>query len=159
MLLDAQEQHGGNDDRGVLFSNIHSDGQYTHLLATNGGVSSTMSSGTMFMLGKDIFRHAVAKMPAAVEEGMHALGLPMSAIDWLAPHQANQRILAGVGQKLGVSDDKVICTVPMHANTSAASIPLALYTALKDGRIQKGHLLVCPALGAGLTWGCTIIRW
>lgn len=159
VLLDAQEQKGTNDDRGVLFSGIHSDGQYTSLLATNGGVSSTMTSGTMFMLGKDIFRHAVAKMPAAVEEGMGKLGLPMSAIHWLAPHQANKRILAGVGQKLGVGEDKLICTVPLHANTSAASIPLALYTGLKDGRIQKGHLIVCPALGAGLTWGCTILRW
>ena len=159
VLLDAQEQAGSTDDSGVLFSGIHSDGQYTHLLATNGGVSSTMNSGTMFMHGKDIFRHAVSKMPAAVEEGMSAIGLPMSAIDWLAPHQANRRILSGVGQKLGVGEEKLICTVPVHANTSAASIPLALYTGLKDGRIKKGHLIVCPALGAGLTWGCTIFRW
>lgn len=159
VLLDAQEQAGTNDDRGVLYSGIHSDGQYTQLLATNGGVSSTMTSGKMFMVGKEIFRHAVSKMPAAVETGLKALNMPMSAIDWVVPHQANMRILAGVGQKLHVSEDKVVCTVPMHANTSAASIPLALDIASRDGRIQKGHIIVCPALGAGLTWGCTILRW
>lgn len=154
VLLEAQE-----GERGVLFSAIHSDGQYTELLGTNGGVSSTMTSGKMFMHGKEIFRHASSKMPAAVEEGMKALGLGMEAIDWLVPHQANQRILASVGQKLGVPEEKLVCTVPVHANTSAASIPLGLYTALKDGRLKKGQLIVCPALGAGLTWGCTIIRW
>ncbi|MBY0407005.1 MAG: ketoacyl-ACP synthase III [Rickettsiales bacterium] len=159
VLLDAQEQTGTNDDKGVLYSGIHSDGQYTQLLATNGGVSSTMSAGKMFMVGKEIFRHAVSKMPAAVEEGMASLGLPLSAIDWLAPHQANMRILSVVGQKLGVTSEKVVATVPLHANTSAASIPLALHTASLDGRIQPGHLVVCPALGAGLTWGCTILRW
>ncbi len=159
VLLDAQEQKGDASDRGVLHSAIHSDGQYTNLLATNGGVSSTMTSGKMFMVGKEIFRHAVTKMPAAVEEGLAALNLPLSAIDWVVPHQANRRILSGVGQKLQVSDDKVVCTVPKHANTSAASIPLALDVASRDGRIKQGQLLVCPALGAGLTWGCTILRW
>lgn len=159
VLLDAQDDKGDVTDRGVLYSGIHSDGQYTQLLATKGGVSSTMTSGKMFMVGKEIFRHAVSKMPAAVEEGMAALQLPLSAIDWVVPHQANRRILSGVGQKLQVSEDKVVCTVTMHANTSAASIPLALHQASGDGRIQKGHLVVCPALGAGLTWGCTILRW
>ena len=159
VLLDAQEASGSSDDRGVLHSAIYSDGQYTQLLATNGGVSSTMTSGKMFMVGKEIFRHAVTKMPAAVEQGLNALGLPLSAIDWVVPHQANKRILSGVGQKLQVADDKVVVTVTMHANTSAASIPLALHQASNDGRIEKGHLLVCPALGAGLTWGCTILRW
>lgn len=159
VLLDAQEGNATPDDRGVLYSKIHSDGQYTQLLATNGGVSSTMTSGKMFMVGKEIFRHAVAKMPAAAEEGLAALGLPLSAIDWVVPHQANQRILHGVGQKLHVPEDKVVVTVTKHANTSAASIPLALHEASGDGRIQKGHLIICPALGAGLTWGCTILRW
>lgn len=159
VVLEAQEQKGTSDDRGILFSKIHSDGQYTQLLATNGGVSSTMTSGKMFMVGKEIFRHAVTKMPSAVEEGMQALGLPMSAIDWLVPHQANMRILSSVAVKLGISEEKSVCTVSKHANTSAASIPLALYFASRDGRIKPGQLLACPALGAGLTWGCTIIRW
>ena len=154
LVLEAQES-----ERGVLFSNIHSDGQYTSLLQTDGGVSSTMTSGKMSMLGKEVFRHAVSKMPAAVEEGLAALNLPLSAIDWLVPHQANMRILAGVAQKLHLSEDKVVATVPLHANTSAASIPLALHLASHDGRIKQGDLVACPALGAGLTWGCTIIRW
>lgn len=154
VVLEAQKS-----ERGVLFSGIHSDGQYAGLLATNGGVSSTMQAGKLFMSGKDIFRHAVAKMPAAVEEALAATGLKTSDIDWLVPHQANQRILAGVAQKLGLSGDKVISTVSAHANTSAASIPLALYMASRDGRIRQGQLLACPALGAGLTWGCTLIRW
>jgi len=159
VVLEAQEQPGSNADQGVLFSKIHSDGQYTQLLATNGGVSSTMTSGKMFMVGKEIYRHAVTKMPAAVEEGAQALGLPLSAIDWLVPHQANMRILSSVALKLGIAEEKSICTVSKHANTSAASIPLALYYGSRDGRIKKGDLLACPALGAGLTWGCTIIRW
>jgi 3-oxoacyl-[acyl-carrier-protein] synthase-3 len=154
VVLEAQE-----GERGILFSGIHSDGQYTHLLATSGGVSSTMAAGKLFMTGKEIFRHAVAKMPAAVEEGMQATGLPMTAIDWLVPHQANMRILKGVAQKLHISEDKVISTVNMHANTSAASIPLALHQGSTDGRIKTGDLLACPALGAGLTWGCCLIRW
>jgi 3-oxoacyl-[acyl-carrier-protein] synthase III len=159
LVLEAQEQKGTAEDRGVLFTGIHSDGQYTGLLATNGGVSSTMTSGKMFMSGKDIFRHAVAKMPAAVEEAMAAIGKPMDAIDWLVPHQANMRILSSVGQKLGVPEQKLIATVANHANTSAASIPLALHLGSLDGRIKKGQLIACPALGAGLTWGCTLIRW
>lgn len=159
VILEAQEQKGTSDDRGILFSGIHSDGQYTSLLATNGGVSSTMTSGKMFMSGKDIFRHAASKMPAAVEEGMAAIGLPLTSIDWLVPHQANMRILQSVAQKLHVSEEKVVATVKYHANTSAASIPLALDMASHDGRIKPGHLLACPALGAGLTWGSVIIRW
>ena len=159
LVLEAQEQPGTVDDRGVLYSGIHSDGQYTHLLATNGGVSSTMTTGKLFMEGKDIVRHAVSKMPAAVEEGMQAIGLPMTAIDWLVPHQANMRILSAVAQKLHIPVEKSVCTVPYHANTSAASIPLALHMASHDGRIKTGQLIACPALGAGLTWGCTLIRW
>ena len=159
IVLDAQEQAGDISDRGVLHTNIHSDGQYTHLLATSGGVSSTQTAGMLFMSGKDIFRHAVSKMPEAVSEGMEKLGLPIASIDWLVPHQANMRILASVAQKLGVSENNVIATVSLHANTSAASIPLALHIGSQDGRIKQGQLIACPALGAGLTWGCTILRW
>lgn len=159
LVLEAQEQKGSADDRGIVFSGIHSDGQYTGLLATTGGVSSTMTAGKLFMSGKDIFRHAVAKMPAAVEEGLSAIGKTAANIDWLVPHQANMRILSGVAQKLGVGEDRVIATVSQHANTSAASIPLALHLGSQDGRIKQGHLIACPALGAGLTWGCTLLRW
>jgi 3-oxoacyl-[acyl-carrier-protein] synthase-3 len=159
VILEGQHQSGTNNDRGVLFSKIHSDGQYTQLLATNGGVSSTMTSGKMFMVGKEIYRHAVSKMPSAVEEALQVTGLSSEKVDWLVPHQANMRILAGVAQKLHINEEKVIATVPIHANTSAASIPLALHTGSTDGRIKQGQLLACPALGAGLTWGCTLIRW
>lgn len=159
VVLEAQQGTGSSSDRGVLFSKIHSDGQYTQLLATKGGVSSTMTSGKMFMVGKEIYRHAVSKMPAAVEEAMQATDLNSENIDWLVPHQANMRILSGVAQKLHINEQKVIATVPIHANTSAASIPLALHTGTLDGRIKQGQLLACPALGAGLTWGCTLIRW
>lgn len=159
VLLDAQEGAGTADDRGILFSRMHSDGQYTELLKTTGGISSTKTAGTLFMSGKDIFRHAVSKMPAAVEEGLSALSLPADAIDWLVPHQANMRILQGVGQKLRIAESKVVATVPQHANTSGASIPLALHQAASDGRLKNGHLVACPALGAGLTWGCTLLRW
>lgn len=159
VVLEAQEGKGTSDDRGVLFAGIHSDGQYTGLLATNGGVSSTMTSGKMFMSGKDIFRHAVAKMPAAVEEALAAVGKTTGEVDWLVPHQANMRILNGVAQKLNIGEDRVIATVSQHANTSAASIPLALHLGSHDGRIKKGQLIACPALGAGLTWGCTLLRW
>lgn len=159
ILLEAQEQKGTSGDRGILFSGIHSDGQYTDLLKTSGGVSSTKTSGTLSMLGKEVFRHAVGKMPAAVEESVQKAGVKLDAIDWLVPHQANMRILAGVAQKLHLDENKVISTVASHANTSAASIPLALHLGSQDGRIKTGHLVACPALGAGLTWGCTLIRW
>jgi 3-oxoacyl-[acyl-carrier-protein] synthase-3 len=159
VVLEAQEQKGTSDDRGILFAGIHSDGQYTGLLATTGGVSSTMNAGKLFMFGKDIFRHAVAKMPAAVEEALAATGKHADDVNWLVPHQANMRILAGVAQKLHIGEDRVIATVSQHANTSAASIPLALHLGSQDGRIKQGHLVACPALGAGLTWGCTLLRW
>lgn len=154
LLLEAAE-----GDRGILASQIFTDGQFTHQLNTTGGVSATQTTGHLTMAGKEIFRHAVAKMPEAVTLAMASLNLPLDKIDWLVPHQANQRILAGVAQKLGIGEDRVISTVAKHANTSAASIPLAIYEGVKDGRIKQGQLLACPALGAGLTWGCTIIRW
>ncbi|MEK6745551.1 MAG: beta-ketoacyl-ACP synthase III [Pseudomonadota bacterium] len=159
VVLEAQESAGTNDDRGVLFARVHSDGQYTELLRTTGGVSSTMTSGFLTMVGKEIFRHAASKMPASVEEGLAELGLPKDSIDWLVPHQANMRILSAVAQKLRISEDKVVTTVANHANTSAASIPLALHQAAQDGRIKAGNLVACPALGAGLTWGCVLLRW
>ncbi len=159
IILEAQEESGTNADRGILFSRIHSDGQYTDLLKTTGGISSTMTAGVLTMVGKEIFRHASSKMPASVEEGLQELRLNKDEIDWLVPHQANMRILTSVAQKLKLAEEKVITTVAMHANTSAASIPLALHQASQDGRIKKGDLIACPALGAGLTWGCFLLRW
>ena len=154
LLLEAAD-----GERGILASKIYTDGAFTHQLSTTGGVSSTQNSGHLTMAGKEIFRHAAAKMPDAVVQAMASLDLPLDAIDWLVPHQANQRILAAVAQKLGIGEERVISTVAKHANTSAASIPLALYEGVNDGRIKQGNLIACPALGAGLTWGCTVIRW
>lgn len=155
VVLKAQE----NSERGVLSVCIDSDGQYVPLLGVSGGVSSTQTAGTLFMSGKEIYRHAVTKMPEAVVKSLELAGLPLSAIDWLVPHQANLRILEGVGSKLGIGGEKVVSTVQKHANTSAASIPLALDAASRDGRIKPGQIVACPALGAGLTWGCVILRW
>lgn len=159
VILEAQEGKGTNEDRGILFTGIHSDGQHTELLKTTGGISSTMTAGVLTMVGKEIFRHASSKMPASVEEGLQQLDLSKDDIAWLVPHQANMRILASVAQKLKIGEEKVITTVAMHANTSAASIPLALHQASQDGRIKKGDLIACPALGAGLTWGAILLRW
>lgn len=155
VVLSAQSDTG----RGVLAAYIASDGQYAPLLGTHGGVSSTKTAGTVFMAGKEIFRHAAAKMPEAVVKSMEIAGLPPSAIDWVVPHQANARILQAVAHKLGADENKLVSTVRGHANTSAASIPLALHAASRDGRIKPGQLIACPALGAGLTWGCFIVRW
>lgn len=159
VIFEAQEQPGQNTDRGVLAVCIESDGQYAPLLTTNGGVSSTQSAGILLMSGKEVYKLAVQKMPEAVLKNMETLGLPLSAIDWVVPHQANMRILAGVGDKLGIAPERLVATVSMHANTSAASIPLALHAAVLDGRIKEGQLIACPALGAGLTWGALTVRW
>lgn len=143
---------------GVLYSQVFSDGQYASLIGTSGGVSSTKTAGLFFMLGKEVFRHAVAKMADCTLQGLASLGLTPAHIDWLIPHQANKRILASVAQKLGVSDDHIVTTVQDHANTASASIPLALAAGVKDGRVQPGQLIAMPALGAGLTWGVTLVR-
>jgi 3-oxoacyl-[acyl-carrier-protein] synthase-3 len=159
VLLEATTQPGTSADRGILWSKIYSSGQYTDWLKTSGGVSSTQTAGVLSMAGKEIFRNAVTKMPEAVSEAVEAVGLTISDIDWLVPHQANMRILQGVAQKLQMGEERIVSTVARHANTSAASIPLALHLASQDGRIRRGQLIACPALGAGLTWGCTLLRW
>lgn len=159
LILEAAEAKGTTDDRGILATKVFTDGAFVHQLVTTGGVSSNQTTGHLTMAGKEIFKHAVFKMPDAVNKVMASLNLPLESIDWLVPHQANQRILEGVGTKLGIGADHVISTVSKHANTSAASIPLALYEGVKDGRIKQGQLIACPALGAGLTWGCTVLRW
>jgi len=154
VLLEAAE-----GERGILSAQIFTDGQHAPQLNTSGGVSSTKTAGFLTMAGKEVFRHAVSKMPEAVEKTLASAGLTVADVDWLVPHQANQRILAGVGHRLGIDAAKVISTVAKHANTSAASIPLALYEGVHDGRIKKGDIIACPALGAGFTWGCVVIKW
>ena len=148
-----------NQARGVISTRLHSDGRHNDVLYVDGGPSSTKTSGCVRMSGKEVFRHAVANMASVVEETLEAHGLTIDDIDWLVPHQANKRILDGTARKLNLPEERVVVTVERHANTSAASVPLALDEALRDGRIQSGQLVVLLAMGGGLTWGAGLVRW
>ncbi len=150
---------GHNVGRGVLSTHLHSDGATNDLLYVDGGPSSTQTVGHVRMVGREVFRHAVINLAAIVEEALDANGLQPSDIDWLVPHQANKRILDGTARKLGLPSEKMVVTVDRHANTSAASIPLALDEAVKDGRIKRGDLVLMEAMGGGLTWGAGLVRW
>lgn len=146
-------------ERGVLSTHLHSDGRLYDLLYVDGGPSSTQTVGRVRMQGREVFRHAVMKLSAVVEEALNANGLGPADIDWFVPHQANQRIIDGTAKRLGLASDKVVMTVDRHANTSAASVPLALAEGVADGRIKPGQLLLIEAIGGGLTWGAGLIRW
>lgn len=159
VVVQAQEGKGDASDRGILFSELRCDGTYADLLRTNGGVSSTQKAGVLLMQGKEVFRHAVAKMADSVEYSTAQCGLTTADIDWLIPHQANMRILQSTAKRLNIPDERAILTVDKHANTSAASIPLALSLAADEGKFTSGDLIATPALGAGLTWGSALIRW
>lgn len=156
MILEAADE---KDKKGVLLTKILSDGQYYDILNTTGGVSATKTAGFITMNGKEVFRHAVAKMAEVVSESLAGLGLTTRDVDWVIPHQANVRILQAVAKRLELAEDQLISTVSIHANTSAASIPLALCETVAAGKIKPGQLLILPALGSGLTWGTCIIRW
>ena len=149
----------GNRARGILSTHLHSDGRFRDILYVDGGPSSTQTVGCLRMSGKDVFRHAVASLVAVAEEAMEANGLSLADVDWLVPHQANTRILEGVARRLGIPLERVISTVDHHANTSAASIPLALEEAIGDGRVKPGDLVLMEAIGGGLTWGAALARW
>ncbi len=144
---------------GVLSTHLHSDGRYADLLYVDGGPSSTQTVGHLRMAGREVFRHAVVNLAAVVDEALNANHLTRDDIDWLVPHQANKRILDGTARKLGLSPDRVVVTVDRHANTSAASIPLALDEAVRDGRIKTGELVLLEAMGGGFTWGSALVRW
>jgi 3-oxoacyl-[acyl-carrier-protein] synthase III len=159
VILNAGEGKGTADDRGVLNTRIFSDGRLHDLLYVDGGPSTTQTTGFLRMQGKEVFKHAVTDISAAIEASAEAAGVPASEIDWFVPHQANQRILDGVAKKLRVDPAKVISTVATHGNTSAASVPLTLATAVADGRIRRGQLVLLEAMGGGLTWGASLIRW
>jgi 3-oxoacyl-[acyl-carrier-protein] synthase-3 len=145
--------------RGIISTHIHSDGTLRDILFCDGGTSTTGQSGKIRMAGREVFRHAINNLAAVVNEALTANGLDPSDIDWLVPHQANKRILEGTRKKLGLDATKVVLTIEDHANTSAASIPLALDTAVRDGRIREGDLLLMEAMGGGLTWGAALARW
>ncbi|MSO77740.1 MAG: ketoacyl-ACP synthase III [Alphaproteobacteria bacterium] len=144
---------------GILSTHLHSDGRYEDLLYVDGGPSSTQTVGHLRMVGREVFRHAVTNLAAVVGEALAANGLTADAIDWLVPHQANQRIMDSTARKLGLPAERVISTVARHANTSAASVPLALAEGVRDGRIRQGQLLLLEAMGGGFTWGACLARW
>jgi 3-oxoacyl-[acyl-carrier-protein] synthase-3 len=151
---------GANDEgRGVLAAKLHADGRHNGLLYVDGGVSTTGTVGKLRMKGPEVFKHAVTNLAAVLGETLAAADLQISDVDWVVPHQANARILDATARKLGLSPDKVVMTVDQHANTSAASVPLALDVAVRDGRIKPGDLVVLEAMGGGFTWGAAAIRW
>jgi 3-oxoacyl-[acyl-carrier-protein] synthase-3 len=152
----SEAEAGG---RGIISTHLHSDGRFEDILYVDGGPSSTGTVGKLRMNGKEVFRHAVQKLADVVDETLAANGLTAADIDWLVPHQANQRIIDGTGRKLGLSSEKVVSTIARHGNTSAASIPLALAEAVGDGRIKRGDLVLTEAMGGGLTWGAALLRW
>ncbi|SDA36563.1 beta-ketoacyl-ACP synthase III [Sphingomonas sp. NFR15] len=159
IVLEARESDAAADAQGVLAVRLHADGRHNQLLYVDGGPSTTGTVGKLRMKGREVFRHAVVNLAAVLTETMAAAGLAPDAIDWLVPHQANARILDATAKKLGLSPDKVVVTVDRHANTSAASVPLALDTAVRDGRIKHGDLIVLEAMGGGFTWGAAVVRF
>ncbi|WP_188259327.1 beta-ketoacyl-ACP synthase III [Azospirillum tabaci] len=159
VVMEGYDAAGTPADRGVLSTHLHSDGAQYGLLYVDGGPSTTGTAGHVRMNGQDVFRHAVSKLSSVVEEALAANGLEPSAVDWLVPHQANQRIIDGIARKLKLPTDKVVLTVDRHGNTSAASIPLALCEAVHDGRVKRGDLILMEAIGGGLTWGAAMVRW
>lgn len=158
IVLEAQETQG-DAPQGILATKLHADGRYNDLLYVDGGVSTTGTVGKLRMKGREVFRHAVTNLAAVMQESLAAAGLQPGDVDWVVPHQANARILDATARKLDLAPEKVIVTVDRHANTSAASVPLALDTAVRDGRIQRGDLLVLEAMGGGFTWGAAVIRF
>ncbi len=159
MPADGGNGRGHNSGRGVLSTHLHSDGEHYDLLYVDGGPSTTQQVGHLRMNGREVFRHAVTNLAAVVDEALDANDLTRADLDWLVPHQANKRIIDSTAKKLGMNTEQVVLTVEKHANTSAASIPLALDEAVKDGRIQRGDLVLLEAMGGGLTWGAGLVRW
>jgi 3-oxoacyl-[acyl-carrier-protein] synthase-3 len=152
VVLTAREGTGTNADQGILSTHLHSDGRHYNLLQTD-------EDGFVRMDGQEVFRHAVTNLSDVVDEALLKTTFQPEEIDWLVPHQANQRIIDGISRKLGLPSDRVVSTIADHANTSAASIPLALATAVHDGRIKRGQIILFDAMGGGFTWGAAVVRW
>ncbi|WP_395333564.1 beta-ketoacyl-ACP synthase III [Novosphingobium sp. BL-8H] len=157
IVLEAQEQEGASQ-RGILATRLHADGAHNQLLYVDGGPSTTGTVGKLRMKGREVFRHAVVNLAEVLEEVLAETGHSAQDIDWLVPHQANARILDATAKKLNMPAEKVVKTVGQHANTSAASVPLALDQAVRDGRIKQGDLVVLEAMGGGFTWGASLVR-
>ena len=158
LVLEAQEGQGTAADRGILSTDLHSDGRYRDLLYVDGGVS-TQTTGHLRMQGNQVFRHAVEKLAATAEAALEKAGLTSADVDWIVPHQANIRIIQGTAKKMDLPMEQVVVTVQDHGNTSAASIPLALSVGKARGQIKQGDLLVTEAIGGGLAWGAVVLRW
>lgn len=159
VVLRSEKGEGTSSDHGLLATCVHSDGNHYDALYVDGGVSSTQTAGHLRMQGKEVFKHAVGKLAAVASEAAAAADLTMDDIDWLVPHQANRRIMDATARKLGIAMEKLVVTVDRHANTSSASIPLALNEAVRDGRICDGDLVLLEAIGGGLVWGAGVARW
>ena len=158
IVLEAQDtaDEGG---RGILTTKLHADGRHNQLLYVDGGVSTTGTVGKLRMKGREVFRHAVTNLASVMTESLAMAGLAADQVDWVVPHQANARILDATARKLGLPPERVVVTVDQHANTSAASVPLALDVAVRDGRIREGQIVVLEAMGGGFTWGAAVIRF
>jgi 3-oxoacyl-[acyl-carrier-protein] synthase III len=159
IVLEAQESEGTGDDRGVLTSHLRSDGRHREKLYVDGGPGSTKTTGYLRMEGREVFRFAVGQVVDVIRDAFKATGTTPEDLDWFVPHQANRRIIEASADKLGIAREKVVITVDRHGNTSAASIPLALDAARKDGRIKQGDLVMLEAIGGGFTWGSALVRW
>jgi len=158
LVLQAEDGAGNSDDRGILATDLNSDGRYKDLLYVDGGVS-TGTTGHLRMQGNQVFRHAVEKLASTAHTAMERADVSTEQVDWIVPHQANIRIIQGTAKKMGLPMDKVIVTVQDHGNTSAASIPLAMSVGKSNGKIKQGDLLVTEAIGGGLAWGAVVLRW
>ncbi|GAB7522758.1 beta-ketoacyl-ACP synthase III [Paraburkholderia sp. 2C] len=158
VVLRAERQASGHR-KGILSTHLHSDGRHQDKIRTDGGTSSTRTAGKVHLEGREVFLHAVVNLAEASQEALAANGLTQADLDWVVPHQANQRIVQTLGEKLHLPKEKVVLTVDRHGNTSAASIPLALAEAVDDGRIKENDLVLMPAMGSGFTWGAALIRW
>ncbi|KXF77691.1 3-oxoacyl-ACP synthase [Paramesorhizobium deserti] len=159
LVLEAGEGKGLTSDRGVLAANLRSDGSHTEKLYVDGGPSTTQTVGHLRMEGREVFKHAVGMITDVIEASFAEAGITAEDIDWFVPHQANKRIIDASAKKLSIAEEKVVITVDRHGNTSAASVPLALATAVADGRIKQGDLVLLEAMGGGFTWGAVLVRW
>ncbi|TIV26463.1 MAG: ketoacyl-ACP synthase III [Mesorhizobium sp.] len=159
LVLEAQEGAGAITDRGVLAASLRSDGVHKDKLFVDGGPSTTGTVGHLRMEGREVFKHAVGMITDVIEATFGEAGITAQDLDWFVPHQANKRIIDASARKLGIAEEKVVVTVDLHGNTSAASVPLALSVAVADGRIKKGDLVLLEAMGGGFTWGAVLLRW
>jgi 3-oxoacyl-[acyl-carrier-protein] synthase III len=159
VIVEAHEGRGLTSDSGILAAKLRSDGSHKQKLYVDGGPSTTQTVGHLKMEGREVFKHAVGMITDVIEDSFRETGLSAADIDWFVPHQANRRIIDASAKKLHISEDKVVITVDRHGNTSAASVPLALATAVGDGRIKKGQLILLEAMGGGFTWGAILLRW